>query len=252
MDCKTARLLLEYARPKPAELAEGDASALAGHLHTCPDCDALARGERQFDAHLGRAVRGVPLPDGLRDRLLTRLAAERRAWYRRKAWRCGPVAAAAVMVLALSAYWFWPRHNLPTPDLYAIEFPVSTQLAQGKSVKDVHDWFGTARGLRDVVVPAEIRGEGTLDYSLLTYYDLAPCQGQQVPMLLFVTGTLQARIYILSDRQFNLAEDQDDNNGQVTVLYRPMPERHVAYVIVLTGTNSLKRFLSVVETRPAT
>ena len=65
MDCRTARHLLDYARPRVPELDRPDQEALDGHLAVCPECDALARAERQFDEHLGQAVRDVPVPQGL-------------------------------------------------------------------------------------------------------------------------------------------------------------------------------------------
>jgi hypothetical protein len=241
MDCKTARLLLDFARPRPAELAGDDAAALEGHLHACPDCDALARGERQFDDHLGRAVRAVPVPEGLRDRLLTRLATEQRNRSRR---RLVPVAAlAATLLLGVVGYFIWPRHQLPTPNPEQIALDVSEQHFQGQNAEQVRAWFLNRRGV-DAEAPSDIPGEGKLDYSLLTYYDVAPCQGQQVPMLLFVKGTMQARIYILPNRQFNLADDQDDKDSELKVLYRPLPGRRFVYVIVLSGIKTLTPFLS--------
>ena len=78
MDCRTARLLLDFARPRPAELAAEEAAALEGHLTGCPECDSLARTERQLDGddallaayreHFGITLRHVPsrsAPPGL-------------------------------------------------------------------------------------------------------------------------------------------------------------------------------------------
>ena len=43
MDCKTARLLLDFARPQAHELVAGRSAALESHLDRCPDCHRLAR-----------------------------------------------------------------------------------------------------------------------------------------------------------------------------------------------------------------
>src|SRR5204863_3538530 len=83
MDCRTARHLLEFSRPRASELEEQDQDALNGHLAVCPDCDAMARAEREADQHLGQAIRDVPVPHGLRERLMRRLREEREAWLRR-------------------------------------------------------------------------------------------------------------------------------------------------------------------------
>ena len=90
MDCKTARLLLDFARPLCPELDTADAEALHSHLAECPECGPFAAGERRIDGHFGRAVRDVPVPEHLRDRLVKRLAVERDAWYRRRLLPAAP------------------------------------------------------------------------------------------------------------------------------------------------------------------
>ena len=59
MDCKTARLLLLFARPLPTELEASEAEALESHLADCPECGALAQAERQTDTCLGQAMRAT-------------------------------------------------------------------------------------------------------------------------------------------------------------------------------------------------
>ena len=207
MDCRTARLLLNYARPKPAELPGGDAAALEAHLTTCPECEAAARAERQADDHLGRAVRDVPVPDGLRDCLLGRLRAERRRWYRRRlAWGGGTLAAAAAGLLLAFGVWtyFHPTH-LPAPDLERIAEQVSQQIPQrngpGGPPGQIEEWCRD----RGVMAPHDY-GLRPLNYGLLTYFGLADCQGQRTPMLLFADGRDQVRVYVLSSRDFSLNE----------------------------------------------
>jgi len=83
-------------------------------LAGCPECDSLARVERQLDDHVGRAVRNVPVPEGLRDRLLQRLKARRRAWYASRATPLAGLAAAAAAVLFV--VWLnWPHALRPRP-----------------------------------------------------------------------------------------------------------------------------------------
>src|SRR5438067_12236471 len=83
MDCKTARLLLDFARPRAPEVEPDDADALDRHLADCPACAALAGDERRLDDALGRAMRQVAVPDRLRQQVLNRLEADRAEWYRR-------------------------------------------------------------------------------------------------------------------------------------------------------------------------
>jgi hypothetical protein len=250
MDCKTARLLLDFARPKPAELAGGDAADLEGHLGACPECDAVGRGQRQLDDHIGRAVRDVPLPDGLRDRLLERLAAERRAWKRRLAKRAVPLAAAAAVLLAVGLYAFWPRHQLPAPDLDAKVGDISWNDNSRGSAAALEEWFHTKYPGWAMVAPREAEGRA-LDYRLLVYADLADFQGQRVPLLLFskedkLAGNKQARVYVLSQKHFKLDELLQlppMNSKGYTVVVSPCPDdTGLVFIFIYTG-NSMAPFL---------
>src|SRR5262245_58623225 len=100
MDCRTARLLFEVAGPlRPAELEAADAENLERHLSDCAECAAAAQALGREDEVLGRAMSAVPLPPGLRGRLLTRLDAERDMHNRRQTRRWLTMGAAAAVVL---------------------------------------------------------------------------------------------------------------------------------------------------------
>src|SRR4051794_39308076 len=106
MDCSNARLLLRFSR---RDLTPGDVSSLDAHLAGCAECSACAQAERAFDLKVGRAMKEVPVPDGLRQRLLEKLATERenrRRWFTRSL-RLGAVAAALLLAL-LGAWAFYP------------------------------------------------------------------------------------------------------------------------------------------------
>ena len=85
MDCKTARMLIEFALPRCGELDAQESQALDNHLRDCGECAQAARVEFDADRHVSRAMRDVPVPSGLRERTI---AAKR--W--RNGWktsRCG-------------------------------------------------------------------------------------------------------------------------------------------------------------------
>jgi hypothetical protein len=242
MDCKTARLLLHFTHPRTTELEADEAAALEGHLADCPQCGSLAQAERQADNRIGQAMRAVAVPEGLRTRLLAQLDAEREHWYRRRLLRvAGLVAAAAALVLIV---WLGIKSKRPdSPDFTEATRQVEFVQVGGPSPETIRDWFREERGVR-TVPPAD------LDYALLTYYDLAPLQGQRVPLLLFAAGkdgerVRTARVYILSDRQFDISNssDQQEVGSGCLVEMRPCPtDRHLAYLIVYTG-GELKPFL---------
>ena len=99
MDCSTARLFLDFNRPggrRPRRFRRRGTRTSPG---ACTECNALARADRRLDHHLGRAMRAVELPAGLRDEILHRLEAERGDWYRRWfGYAARGVAAAAVLL----------------------------------------------------------------------------------------------------------------------------------------------------------
>src|SRR5437588_2897601 len=102
MDCNTARLLLAFSRPKTSELEACAVEALNDHLADCAECGPLARGEHQVERLVGLAMRQVPIPLDFRQRLLARLRAERRSWYKRLPQKHPRVAAGVAAVLLLA------------------------------------------------------------------------------------------------------------------------------------------------------
>jgi hypothetical protein len=254
MDCRTARLLLDFARPRPAELPADEAAALEGHLTGCPECEAAARAERQLDDHLGRAVRAVHVPEGLRGRLLDRLAADRRAWRRRWVKRgAGALALAASVVLGVGLWWHW--HDA-RPPLSTQDFSEYTLGLSNTSPEKVEDWFKRNYGLT-VVAPREF-DQRTLNYELLVHYDLGFCHDRQVPVFLFAQIDKDAaegkdrmrflRVCVVSARQFNnlqaLAAAAPENSQGCTVEVRHDPNNPDVFYVLVYTSDSLRLFLS--------
>ena len=59
MECHDIRLLLAFAQRPSEQLDAVEREAIAQHLHTCPDCAALAQAERHVDELLGQVMRDV-------------------------------------------------------------------------------------------------------------------------------------------------------------------------------------------------
>lgn len=227
MDCKTARLLLLFARPRPTELEASEADALRHHLADCPDCSPLARAERQADERLAQAVQAVPVPEGLRDRLVTRLQAERRGWYRRRVASSLAMAAAVLVAVTLGVSLLaGPRETIDAERLCD-----NAVAMRGAPPEYVERWFAD-RGV-SVQVPREF------NYALLTSCGLEQLQNtRRVPRLLFQRGTAEVWVYILSSKQFNLEASmgQQFASGGYTVEVLKHPENpDVAYLVLYTG-----------------
>ncbi len=222
MDCEHARLLLNFAQPLAVALEESEAEALASHVANCPACAALDRLRHRLDERIGEAMRAVPVPAGLRDRLNARLARERRRFYLRSA-----MAAAAALLLALGGGWLlWPRPLVVDPvavHTERIELPITSA--------GVEKWFAD-RGVT-------MKAPGDLNYHLLQYCTLAHFQGKLVPLLEFRSGQDSAWVYVLDARRFDLAALLGPPVGTgttFTVEYRPEPgDERFGYLIISTG-----------------
>ena len=233
MDCRAARQLLDFARPRSLELEGSEAEALESHLADCPECGPLAQAERQIDDRMGRAMRAVALPNGLRNRLLNGLRQDRRLARRR--W-FGRVAVAATILLAVGLGVYWHFSQLTRFELTELVRP------QQFDPEQLDEWF-RGQGMKDVAVPRQF------DYRLLVHYTVAEFQGRAVAQLWFVQDNNSARVYILPAKQFDL--DYLERQGQgvaqgshVTVeLIRHPENRQIAYLVVYTGA-SLEPFLN--------
>jgi hypothetical protein len=209
-------------------------------------CASLARTENQIERQMGQAVRNVPVPGDLRQRVRLRLRDERRNWYKGLPRRYPRLAAAAAAVLlvgiALAAY-------------AAVRPPRSLD------VVDLADkWNGQVPASPEEVQKAfEALGFTTLvpsgfNYQYLDSYDLQQLAGRWVPCLCFVRGSNHASVYILSGKQFDIRPavlQPREGSGRFTVELRPGPaDSNVAYLIKYTG-GSLE-WLVEEEKNPAT
>jgi hypothetical protein len=252
MDCKTARNLLQFIRPHGHDLDAADHAALQAHLAECTECDAFARAERQHDAHVGAAIRDVPVPAGLKDRLLSKLKRQREDWWKQSLNRVARYAAAAAAVVLVVWIGFQLNSGAkPRPteeDL--IQVPLASWAHQPPTASDAQEWFRKTHP--KLVVPS------TFNYEYLVSYSVAPVNtppfdGREVPQLFFVrsspgSAAQVAQVFILSPDQFDLSnitqERQDAGGYRVKVKVRP--ENNQAYVIAYTG--NLDDLLSQADT----
>ena len=86
MECRDAQFYLRLRRHAIDELGPDASAALNGHLTGCPLCAADARGAASFDRAMGSAMRAVPLPGGLHERLVRHVATKQGAILRHKAY----------------------------------------------------------------------------------------------------------------------------------------------------------------------
>src|SRR5262249_21280792 len=139
----------------------------------------------------GRAMRDVPVPAGLRGRLLARLNAERDARH----WRVlkWSSAIAAALLVAVLLTWNLRSKQLPiNPQNLLDEFVAQRGAAPGQVAN-----FSREKGV-PIGLPSQF------DYRYLDFYCLADFQGKTVPQLVFNRGKDIARVYVLGDQQFDM------------------------------------------------
>jgi hypothetical protein len=198
MDCKTARMLLDFARPQACELETEEATALDGHLERCSDCHRLARDERQLDDLLGKAMRQVEPPVGLRGQLLERLESERSDWHRQRFARVARWSAtvAAVLLLGWSA-WYWVDHTPAPIDPQRVVDAVTNSAAEDPRLR-------AEQALQRMGVDAPLSQH--LNYNLLLCPpmegELPGYPGRQVPVLLFERSGRHATVYVVKEKAF--------------------------------------------------
>jgi hypothetical protein len=230
MDCRNARLLFDFARPQSTELEVSAWEELETHLVDCPECGALARTERRIDALFGRAMRNVPVPDELRDRLRQRLTAEHDAWYGRWLLRAVGVAAAAALVfLICGRFWRNGPEDLD-PDRIVDARIIGAGEPASTSPEAVETWFKEHYGIT-THAPREV------NYTYFTHCSLAEYRGKKVPVLAFADNGQRARVYIVTDTQFEglvkLADEREPRGSQgFEVRVKASDNPHVYYIRV--------------------
>ena len=199
MDCNHARLLLSFYRDRTA-LDRSESDQLDEHLEHCPDCAPVAVAEQRFDEVLRPAMRAVPIPIGLKERLLSALPRPRPFW---KRWTFAASAAAAVLLLAGGGIYL---HFLlsPTPIQHVertMQFPLLTATSKEPEVEaEIHkmeQWFREQKLAVAMPPPDEWKPTS------LKAYTVGFFQSRRVPVLVFEEPGQQGEIrtghiYVLS------------------------------------------------------
>jgi hypothetical protein len=236
MECRDAQFYLRLKRHAADELGADVSNSLDGHLATCPACSADARAALSFDRAVASAMRAVPVPGGLRDKLVAHVAAKQGAVLRRKLYRAATATAAAVVLLFLGLSVF----SVTRPPFDA-EIVRSASDQMNKPDDTTREWLA-AQKLPDRLPLA-------FDYDLLVYRGLASVKGNEVPVVAFRSpnGSGFAWVYIIrEDGRFNLKDIEESQHSHA----RGFPIvgqdrfRGVTYYVVHTGgPKELDQFL---------
>jgi hypothetical protein len=238
MNCRTARLLLDFGRPLAMELEEDDAEALQEHLVECPECGTAAQIERSADHAIGQAMRAVAVPAGLQNRLRASVDVRLRSQYRRRWRRIGfAAAAAACLAFVIGFILWWPARPIQIQlDDVAQQMPLPgiRAFTPSQAQETLHSY-----GF-DVPVPMEF------NYQTLQCCDRRPLKGRDVPVLIFTKNGHQACVYILKASEWDLGQVQAGSGiaSGVKVVVHPQPGDSEFVYLISYNSESLQLFLS--------
>lgn len=237
MDCNDAQFYLRLFRGGPDRTDADVAAALDNHLAGCPRCAADAGRLSAFDAAVGRAMRAVEVPVGLRSKLVADLSARRGTALRQRAYRGLAVAASALLATGLAVGAFTAARPAFDP-AELVDRHEQTSTPQGAE-KAVADWL-KAEGL-----PARL--PEPFDYGLYVTHGTENFRGRDTPVVVFRdrAGTGLAKVYAVRPWQFKTADLQPAQmSGWQARVYPKDPAAGVTFVVLFTGADLAPFLLS--------
>lgn len=123
MECRTARELLDFARPDSADREAPELQEAFAHVDECGACADVLEFRREFDRRVGEIVRDVPVPTDLCARLQQAFAPPVETVQprpventtKRQARRAFVLATSAAALLIAAGWSFYRAHSAPAP-----------------------------------------------------------------------------------------------------------------------------------------
>ena len=240
MECRDAQFYLRFRRLGSDDLGPEVSSSLDQHLAACPGCAIDSRATLSVDLAFATAMRDVPIPAGLRNRLVADLSARRGTVQRQRAYRV--LAVAASLLLAVGVGFGIASATRPRFDVDRLAQAEEQTAANPRQA--VRDW------LRAQDLPGDL--PLSFNYQLLVTFGTERVQGRDVPVVVFrapphapVNGVGYAKLYILPEGDgFKLDQlgDAQNSHCQADVIADPVRFPGVRYVVL--RTNALELFLN--------
>lgn len=226
MQCLDAQFYLRLRRHASDELGAEATAELDRHLAGCASCSIISRRMLSFDRSVAAAMTDVPIPGGLRDKLLAQALEHRGAILRRRGYRLAALAASVMMAVGIGYGVF--SASRPTLDTYTLA---------GNAEEQFQDPDGAIkRWLAEQHLPPALPVAFKTD--LLMSLGTERMQGRDVPVAVFGAPNERgfAKLYVFrtDDFQFDLRalRDSQSSNTQARVYGGPPG---VVFVVVYTG-----------------
>ncbi len=237
MQCRDAQFYLRMRRHAADELGPDVTAPLDQHLATCPACAADARAVESFDRALASAMVAVPVPAGLRDRLVTHAATVQGTALRHKVYKVGGLVTAALLLLGVGFGVF--TNTRPAVDANGLVERNDEQLSNPQ--ESTEKWLAAQKLPDKLPLP--------FDYDLWVFCGFEEVEGRKIPVVVFRSpqGSGFAKVYLFPhDGRLDLKGLQDAQASLTSakVFVSQESRRGVTYVFVHTGgpNDGLKQF----------
>ena len=244
MECRDAQFYLRLQRHTADELGPDVTAALDAHCATCAACAADARSAASFDRALASAMRAVPVPSGLRERLITQAARSQGAALRAKALRVGGMAAAALLVAAIG-FSLWTQTR---PKVYSDDFVHKAAKQYDNPAEYARSWLAREK------LPDELPPEWKFDYDLLVHcgHERIGESNSYAPVMVFRAraGSGFAKVYMFREGgDFDTQEmrDAQASHFSTQIVVGKQQWRNVRYLAVHHGPpgHGLRQFFQI-------
>jgi hypothetical protein len=229
MQCRDAQFYLRLRRQAGDELGTEVAPDLDRHLAGCPGCAADAGRAASFDRAVASALRAVPVPAGLRDKLLAQSSTHHGAVIRRKVYRVAALAASLFFTVGLAFGVFSASRPKIDPTEIAM---LHDEQMQDRDGRILGQWLTARKFPGQLPLP--------FDPSLVVGMGSEQVQGTEVPVVTFAHPTERgfAKVYLFRTNgayNLELLRDAQASHTAAIVINDQQQFRGVKYVIVHTG-----------------
>ncbi len=236
MRCEQVRWYITLQHPRRDELGPELRQALEEHYAACPRCAAYAASVAGFDRAVVAALRDVPVPPALRERLHLQAA----AWYgqrlRQRIYRWCAAAAAGLGVVG--GYYLYSLNRLPPNNLEP--YIQQTETLQLSPVQALEQWLAEQGLPRQLPLP--------LDTDLLIHVGQESVNGRMLPVAVFQhperRGTL--KLYLVRRSRWRTPAQPELVSSHLVAQYLERPELAPGWSFVVVypaGPEGLKPFL---------
>jgi len=218
---------MRFRRHGPDEIGAEVTDALDRHLAACPRCAADARTATTFDTSVAAAMRDVPVPAGLRTRLVADLSVRHAVVFRRRLYRGFALAASLLLSVGLVVGAFTAAR--PQPDTARIAWDADAIGDPQTSEDAVRTWLVAQR------LPAQL--PEPFDYGLYLTRGTEEVQGRDVPVVVFRDphGPGFAKVYVFRSTSFDLKDMHEVQSSSCRAVPYPDRAAGVTFVVVYTG-----------------